>query len=182
MARTGGVDCHNGYWNEFQKIPSVRGWGIVPTFQLAQVRSERKVAPMTLSSPNAIEIKLDRLIDDMRLLRSQMIAFDRYLKGIEACLKRTENSPRANRDHGSRLLLARRLGQFYFVRSRSSNRRSLALSGNLSRQRDRDLRVNDHTALGLALEEIQLCGLAFRSLLAFLLAIVLQSLASWLLG
>jgi len=42
---------------------------------------------MTVSSPNVIEIKLDRLIDDMRLLRSQMIAFDRCLKGIEAYLK-----------------------------------------------------------------------------------------------
>ena len=39
---------------------------------------------MTVSSPNVIEIKLDRLIDDMRLLRSQMIAFERNLKGIEA--------------------------------------------------------------------------------------------------
>jgi hypothetical protein len=39
---------------------------------------------MTVS--NVIEIKLDRLIDDMRLLRSQMIAFDRQLKGIEAYL------------------------------------------------------------------------------------------------
>jgi hypothetical protein len=47
---------------------------------------------MTVSSPNVIEIKLDRLIDDMRLLRSQMIAFDRQLKGIEACLKPTEPS------------------------------------------------------------------------------------------
>jgi hypothetical protein len=36
---------------------------------------------MTVSSPNVIEIKLDRLIDDMRLLRSQMIAYDRQLKG-----------------------------------------------------------------------------------------------------
>ena len=45
---------------------------------------------MTVSSPNVIEIKLDRLIDDMRLLRSHMIAFDRHLKGIEACLKTTE--------------------------------------------------------------------------------------------
>jgi hypothetical protein len=41
--------------------------------------SERKVAPMTVSSPNVIEIKVDRLIDDMRFLRSQMIAFDRRL-------------------------------------------------------------------------------------------------------
>ena len=38
---------------------------------------------MTVSSPNVIEIKLDRLIDDVRFLRSQMIAFDRHLKGIE---------------------------------------------------------------------------------------------------
>jgi hypothetical protein len=47
---------------------------------------------MTVSSPNVIEIKLDRLIDDMRLLRSQMIAFERHLKGIEACLKPSEPS------------------------------------------------------------------------------------------
>jgi hypothetical protein len=47
---------------------------------------------MTASSPNVIEIKLDRLIDDMRLLRSQMIAFDRQLKGIEACLKPSQPS------------------------------------------------------------------------------------------
>jgi hypothetical protein len=51
-----------------------------------------KVAPMTVSSPNVIEIKLDRLIDDMRLLRSQMIAFDRHLNGIEAYLKSSEPS------------------------------------------------------------------------------------------
>ena len=51
-----------------------------------------KVAPMTVSSPNVIEMKLDRLIDDMRLLRSQMIAFDRRLKGIEAYLKPSERN------------------------------------------------------------------------------------------
>ena len=39
------------------------------------------------------EIKLDRLIDDMRLLRSQMVAFDRQLKGIEAYLKPSEQQP-----------------------------------------------------------------------------------------
>src|SRR5215813_7532093 len=54
--------------------------------------SERKLVPMTVSSPNVIEIKLDRLVDDMRLLRSQMIAFDRQLKGIEAYLKPSEPS------------------------------------------------------------------------------------------
>jgi len=51
-------------------------------------------AVMTVSSPNAIEIKLDRLIDDMRLLRSQIIAFDMHLKGIEAYLKAAERSER----------------------------------------------------------------------------------------
>jgi hypothetical protein len=52
---------------------------------------------MTVSSPNVIEIKLDRLIDDMRLLRSQMIAFDRQLKGIEAYLKPREPSESKSR-------------------------------------------------------------------------------------
>jgi hypothetical protein len=47
---------------------------------------------MTVSRPNVIEIKLDRLIDDMRLLRSQMIAFDRHLNGIETYLKSSEPS------------------------------------------------------------------------------------------
>ena len=55
--------------------------------------SERKLAPMTVSSPNVIEFKLDRLIDDMRLLRSQMIAFDKRLTGIEAYLKPSEQQP-----------------------------------------------------------------------------------------
>ena len=50
---------------------------------------------MTVSSPNVIEIKLDRLIDDMRVLRSQMIAFDRQLKGIEACFKPSEKQPKS---------------------------------------------------------------------------------------
>jgi hypothetical protein len=49
---------------------------------------------MTVSSPNGVEIKLDRLIDDMRLLRSQLIAFDMHLKGIEAYLKVAERSER----------------------------------------------------------------------------------------
>jgi hypothetical protein len=47
---------------------------------------------MTVCSPNVIECKLDRLIDDIRFLRSQMIAFDRHLKGIEASLKPNEPS------------------------------------------------------------------------------------------
>ena len=47
---------------------------------------------MTVSSPNVIEIKLDRLINDMCLLRSQMIAFNRQMNGIEAYLKPREPS------------------------------------------------------------------------------------------
>ena len=39
---------------------------------------------MTLSSPNVIETKLDRLIDEMRFLKSHTIAFDTRLRAIEA--------------------------------------------------------------------------------------------------
>jgi hypothetical protein len=56
------------------------------------VGTERTLAPKTVNSPNAIEIKLDRVIDEMRFLRPQMIAFDRHLKGIEAYLKPSEPS------------------------------------------------------------------------------------------
>jgi bifunctional non-homologous end joining protein LigD len=70
-----------------------------------------------VSSPNVIESKLDRLLDDMRFLRSQMIAFDKRLKGIEACLKPgepSEQQPEANRDRGLRRLLSRPQGHFRF--------------------------------------------------------------------
>jgi hypothetical protein len=46
----------------------------------------QEVVPMTVTSPNVIESKLDRLIDEMRFLRSQMIAFDKRLKEIEVPL------------------------------------------------------------------------------------------------
>ena len=45
---------------------------------------------MTISSPNVTEIKLDRLIDDVRFLRAQMIGFDRHLQGMEVYLKPSE--------------------------------------------------------------------------------------------
>ena len=48
--------------------------------------------PSTVNISNMIEIKLDRLIDEMRFLRSQMIAYDRHLKGIETYLKPSEPS------------------------------------------------------------------------------------------
>jgi hypothetical protein len=38
---------------------------------VVRILREQKAAPMTVSSPNVIETKLDRLIDDMRLLKSQ---------------------------------------------------------------------------------------------------------------
>jgi hypothetical protein len=48
---------------------------------------------MTVSSPNGIEIKLDRLIDDMRFLKSHTIAFDTRLRALEAYLKPSEQQP-----------------------------------------------------------------------------------------
>ena len=47
---------------------------------------------MTVSSPNVIEIKLDRLIDEMRFLKSHTIALDTRLRAIEAYLKPSEPS------------------------------------------------------------------------------------------
>src|SRR5262245_62938593 len=55
-------------------------------------KSKLKVAPMTESSPNVIEIKVDRLIDDMRFLTSRMTAFDKRLNTIEDYLKPSEPS------------------------------------------------------------------------------------------
>ena len=52
--------------------------------------NERKVRPMTSGSPNVIESKLDRLIDDMRFLRAQVIGFDKHLTRIEVYLKPSE--------------------------------------------------------------------------------------------
>jgi hypothetical protein len=46
---------------------------------------------MTVSRPNMTE-KLDRLIEDGRLLRAQMTGLDRQMKEIEAYLKRNEPS------------------------------------------------------------------------------------------
>jgi hypothetical protein len=102
---------------------------------------------MTVSSPNVIEIKLDRLIDDMRLLRSQMIAFERNLKGIEACLKPSEPSEqqpeRKSRPWFAAAVSATARTVSILFCSRGSNRRSLALSGTMTRKRDCDLRVNE---------------------------------------
>jgi hypothetical protein len=77
-----------------QKIQSVHGGGIVPKFSIGSNGKPMKASANTVSSSNTIEIKLDRLIDDMRLLRSQIIAFDMHLKGIEAYLEAAERSER----------------------------------------------------------------------------------------
>ena len=42
---------------------------------------------------NMIELKLDRLIDEMRCLRSRASAFDTRMRGIEASLKASEQQP-----------------------------------------------------------------------------------------
>jgi len=43
---------------------------------------------------DVIELKLDRLIEEMRFLKSRTIAFDTRLRGIEAYLKASEPSKR----------------------------------------------------------------------------------------
>jgi hypothetical protein len=68
----------------------VPAWVVVAKFW----SRTKEVAPMTVSSPNVIEVNLDRLIDEMRHLRSQMIAFDRHLKDIEVYLKLGKPSAR----------------------------------------------------------------------------------------
>ena len=43
---------------------------------------------------NRVELKLDRVIDEMRFLKSRTIAFDTRLRGIEAYFKGSEPSER----------------------------------------------------------------------------------------
>jgi hypothetical protein len=79
---------------ESKKIKLCAASVVVPKFLGGELAQE--VAPMTVSSPNVIESKLDRLIDDVRSLRSQMIAFDKRLKEIEVHLllsKLSEQQP-----------------------------------------------------------------------------------------
>ena len=42
---------------------------------------------------NVVELKVDRLIDEMCFLKSHTIAFDTRLRGIEAYLKPSERQP-----------------------------------------------------------------------------------------
>jgi hypothetical protein len=64
---------------------------------------------MTVSRPTMTE-KLDRLIDEVRLLRAQMIGLGRQLKGIEAYLKGNEPSeqqPESSKSRSWRAAAAR---------------------------------------------------------------------------
>src|SRR5262249_20070461 len=112
--------------------------------------SERRQAPMTVSSPNVIEIKLDRLIDDMRLLRSQMFAFDRHLRDIEASLKPSEPNEQQPESRS----------RPWFAAAASTTARTVLILfaagaapgavlhylGTCPRQRDCDLHVKEDTA------------------------------------
>jgi hypothetical protein len=59
--------------------------------QLSQPRSRAR-AKAREADWRLIELKLDRLIDEMRFLKSRTIAFDMRLRGIEAHLKPSEPS------------------------------------------------------------------------------------------
>ena len=120
-----------------------------------------------------IEIKLDRLIDEMRFLKSQMIAFDRHLKGIEAYLKPSERSEQQPETWFTAAASA--TARTVFGYSRVSNRRSsLALSGNMTRQRRCDPRVmsngltnkSPHSYLGSSRHRVGGKGGAVGKLLA----------------
>jgi hypothetical protein len=49
---------------------------------------------------NVVELKLDRLIDEMRFLKLHTIAFGTRLRGIEAYLSRANDSLKANPRRG----------------------------------------------------------------------------------
>jgi len=53
-----------------------------------------------------IELKLDRLIDEMRFLKSHTIAFDTRMRGIEAYLKPSELSEQQPESKSTPLLAA----------------------------------------------------------------------------
>ena len=48
--------------------------------------------PSSVSEVDMVELKLDRLIDEMRFLKSHTIAFDTRLRAIEVHLKPSEPS------------------------------------------------------------------------------------------
>ena len=59
--------------------------------QLSEPRSKAR-AKAREANWRLIELKLDRLIDEMRFLKSRTIALDTRLRGIEAYLKPSEPS------------------------------------------------------------------------------------------
>ena len=68
---------------------------------------------MTVNMPSSmVELKLDRLIDDMRFLKSHTIAFDTRLRGIKVYLKPSERQPESKSAPWLAAAVARRQGQF----------------------------------------------------------------------
>ena len=55
---------------------------------------------------DTIQLKLDRLIDEMRVLKSHTIAFDTRMRGIEAYLKPSELSEQQFKSKSTPLLAA----------------------------------------------------------------------------
>jgi hypothetical protein len=60
---------------------------------------------------NVVELKLERLMDEMRLLKWHTIAFDTRLLRWKRISNRANDSPKANPRRGSRPPLVRRQGQ-----------------------------------------------------------------------
>ena len=68
--------------------------------QVSGRQTNGKVASMTVNTPSSVieikldmvELKLDRVIDEMRFLKSHTIAFHTRLRGIEAYFKSSEPS------------------------------------------------------------------------------------------
>jgi len=67
---------------------------------------------MTVNMPSSVvELKLDRLIDDMRFLKWHTIAFDTRLRGIKVYLKPSERQPESKSTPWLAAAVARRQGQ-----------------------------------------------------------------------
>ena len=73
--------------------------------QLSEPRSKAR-AKAREADWRLIDLKLDRLIDEMRFLKSHTIAFDTRMRGIEAYLKPSELSEQQFKSKSTPLLAA----------------------------------------------------------------------------
>jgi hypothetical protein len=94
---------------------------------------KRKVASMAANIPSRVveikldimELKLDRLIDEMRFLKSHTIVFDTRMRGIQAYLKPSEPSeqqPESKSTPWFAAVAARRQGQLCLESGQRSER------------------------------------------------------------